>query len=133
LPTAGATLFTLVVLVENFGVFSADGDSSDALGYDTDIFWDTNGDVYATWSGNNNAIDKIYSTSFHFNPAKYEADRLKGIYQNKIDIATGTSLTEAQLIFHGTLPDNSTARPEGPHIYHINSTYYLLIAEGNCL
>ncbi|KAJ7982838.1 glycoside hydrolase family 43 protein [Mycena polygramma] len=85
----------------------------DALGYDTDLFWDTNGDVYATWSGINDAVDKIYS-----------------IYQNKIDITTGTSLTDAQLIFHGTLPDNSTARPEGPHIYHINSTYYLLIAEG---
>ncbi|KAF7328798.1 Non-reducing end alpha-L-arabinofuranosidase BoGH43B [Mycena venus] len=85
----------------------------DALGYDTDLFWDTNGDVYATWSGNNNAVDKIYS-----------------IYQNKIDIATGTSLTDAQLIFHGTLPDNSSARPEGPHVYLINSTYYLLIAEG---
>ncbi|KAF7361476.1 hypothetical protein MSAN_01180900 [Mycena sanguinolenta] len=85
----------------------------DALGYDTDIFWDTNGDVYATWSGNNNAIDKIYS-----------------IYQNKIDITTGNPLTAAELIFHGTLPDNSTARPEGPHVYLINGTYYLLIAEG---
>ncbi|KAJ7621604.1 glycoside hydrolase family 43 protein [Mycena polygramma] len=85
----------------------------DALGYDTDLFWDTNGDVYATWSGINDAVDKIYS-----------------IYQNKIDMTTGTSLTDAQLIFRGTLPDNSTARPEGPHIYHINSTYYLLIAEG---
>ncbi|KAJ6632465.1 glycosyl hydrolase [Mycena sp. CBHHK59/15] len=85
----------------------------DALGYDTDLFWDTNGDVYSTWSGISNAVDKIYS-----------------IYQNKIDIATGSSLTEAELIFHGTLPDNSSARPEGPHIYLINSTYYLLIAEG---
>jgi beta-xylosidase len=56
--------------------------------------------------------------------------QLEGIYQNKIDIATGTSLTDAQLIFTGTLPDNSSARPEGPHVYHINSTYYLLIAEG---
>ncbi|KAJ7226921.1 glycoside hydrolase family 43 protein [Mycena pura] len=85
----------------------------DNLGYDTDIFWDTNGDVYATWSGINDAVDKIFS-----------------IYQNKIDIATGTSLTDAQLIFRGTLPDNSTARPEGPHIYLVNGTYYLLIAEG---
>ncbi|KAF9074463.1 glycosyl hydrolase [Rhodocollybia butyracea] len=85
----------------------------DALGYDADLFWDTNGDVYNTWSGINNAIDKIYS-----------------IYQNKIDITTGNSLTPAEVIFTGTLPDNSTARPEGPHLYLINSTYYLLIAEG---
>ncbi|KAJ7280036.1 glycoside hydrolase family 43 protein [Mycena rebaudengoi] len=85
----------------------------DALGYDADIFWDTNGDVYNTWSGINNAIDKIYS-----------------IWQNKIDLATGNSLTDAKVIFTGTLPDNSSARPEGPHIYKIDSTYYLLIAEG---
>ncbi|KAJ7186986.1 glycoside hydrolase family 43 protein [Mycena filopes] len=85
----------------------------DNLGYDTDIFWDGDGSVYATWSGISNAVDKIYS-----------------IYQNKIDITTGNSLTEAAVIFHGTLPDNSSARPEGPHVYFINATYYLLIAEG---
>jgi beta-xylosidase len=34
------------------------------------------------------------------------------------------------VIFNGTLSHDSAARPEGPHIYHINSTYYLLIAEG---
>ncbi|KAG6852887.1 hypothetical protein C0991_008372 [Blastosporella zonata] len=85
----------------------------DSLGYDADLFWDTNGDVYSTWSGINNAIDKIY-----------------GIWQNKIDIHTGNSLTPAEMIFAGTLPDDASARPEGPHIYHINGTYYLLIAEG---
>lgn len=39
-------------------------------------------------------------------------------------------MTEAKLIFNGTLPDNSTARPEGPHLYLHEGTYYLLIAEG---
>ncbi|KAF9467557.1 glycoside hydrolase family 43 protein [Collybia nuda] len=85
----------------------------DSLGYDADLFWDTNGDVYSTWSGNNNAIEKIY-----------------GIWQSKIDIITGNSLTPAVNIFHGTLPNTAAARPEGPHVYLINSTYYLLIAEG---
>ncbi|KAF7760758.1 CAZyme family GH43 [Agaricus bisporus var. burnettii] len=85
----------------------------DSLGYDGDLFWDTNGDVYLTWSGINNNEDKIYS-----------------IYQSKIDLETGTSLTPAEIIFNGTLPHDSAARPEGPHIYYINSTYYLLIAEG---
>ncbi|XP_006456509.1 hypothetical protein AGABI2DRAFT_211524 [Agaricus bisporus var. bisporus H97] len=69
--------------------------------------------VYLTWSGINNNEDKIYS-----------------IYQSKIDLETGTSLTPAEIIFNGTLPHDSAARPEGPHIYHVNSTYYLLIAEG---
>ncbi|KAG5352016.1 hypothetical protein C0989_004212 [Termitomyces sp. Mn162] len=85
----------------------------DALGYDSDLFWDVNGDVYLTWSGIDNAIDKIY-----------------GIWQNKIDLETGNSLTPAQMIFAGTLPDDASARPEGPHVYHINGSYYLLIAEG---
>ncbi|KAG5636021.1 hypothetical protein H0H81_009371 [Sphagnurus paluster] len=52
-----------------------------------------------------------------------------GIWQNKIDISTGNSLTPAEKIFSGTLPNNSSARPEGPHIYRVNGTYYLLIAE----
>ncbi|PFH49178.1 glycoside hydrolase family 43 protein [Amanita thiersii Skay4041] len=85
----------------------------DALGYDVDLFWDVNGDVYCTWSGINDSVDQIYS-----------------IWQNKIDIVTGNSLTPAKEIFQGTLPHNFSARPEGPHIYLVNSTYYLLIAEG---
>ncbi|KAK0486565.1 glycoside hydrolase family 43 protein [Armillaria novae-zelandiae] len=85
----------------------------DFLGYDADLFWDTNGDVYATWTGINNAVDKIY-----------------GIYQSKIDLVTGDSLTGDKLIFNGTLPNDSTSRPEGPHIYLVNGTYYLMIAEG---
>ncbi|KAF7305431.1 Non-reducing end alpha-L-arabinofuranosidase BoGH43B [Mycena chlorophos] len=85
----------------------------DNLGYDQGVFWDPSGDVYAVWSGINNAVEKIYS-----------------IYQSKIDIHTGSALTPSQIIFRGVLPDNSTARPEGPHLYLINDTYYLLIAEG---
>ncbi|KAL1743299.1 glycosyl hydrolase [Schizophyllum fasciatum] len=78
----------------------------DSLGYDADLFFDENGDIAHADLG------------------------LLGIYQNKIDIATGNSLTPDTLIFNGTLPLNSTSRPEGPHLYLINSTYYLLIAEG---
>ncbi|PBK59459.1 glycoside hydrolase family 43 protein [Armillaria solidipes] len=85
----------------------------DFLGYDADLFWDTNGDVYATWTGISNAVDKIY-----------------GIYQSKIDLVTGDSLTCDKLIFNGTLPNDSTSRPEGPHVYLVNGTYYLMIAEG---
>ncbi|KAF9482404.1 hypothetical protein BDN70DRAFT_853440 [Pholiota conissans] len=109
-------LFPRSFYVKTNNIFSNDWSDPiyfDALGYDTDLFWDTNGDVYCTWSGINNAVDKIYS-----------------IWQNKIDLAMGNSLTPAVDIFEGTLPPNSSARPEGPHIYLINSTYYLLIAEG---
>ncbi|KAG7085564.1 hypothetical protein E1B28_003120 [Marasmius oreades] len=85
----------------------------DGLGYDLDLFFDPSGDVYASWAGINNAKDKIY-----------------GIYQSKIDVKTGNSLGPSNLIFTGTLPDNASARPEGPHVYFINGTYYLMIAEG---
>ncbi|KAF8972582.1 glycosyl hydrolase [Flammula alnicola] len=99
-------LFPRSFYVKTTDIFANDWNS---LGYDVDLFWD----VYCTWSGINNAVDKIYS-----------------IWQNKVDLATGNSLTPAIDIFDGTLPHNSTARPEGPHIYFIHSTYYLLIAEG---
>ncbi|KAL0571955.1 hypothetical protein V5O48_010007 [Marasmius crinis-equi] len=85
----------------------------DGLGYDLDLFFDPSGDVYASWAGINNFSQKIY-----------------GIYQTKIDLQTGNSISPVNLIFKGTLENNSTARPEGPHVYLINGTYYLIIAEG---
>ncbi|KAF5381904.1 hypothetical protein D9757_007546 [Collybiopsis confluens] len=92
----------------------------DSLGYDPDLFWDTTGDVSVLHP-------KLFHVPHSRVPARFI---LPGIYQNKIDITTGDSLTPAQLIFNGTLPLNSSSRPEGPHVYFINSTYYLLIAEG---
>lgn len=85
----------------------------DSLGFDPDLFWDTNGDVYNSWAGINNNKEKIW-----------------GIWQNRIDIETGTSLSEAQLISNGTMELTPSSRPEGPHVYLINGTYYLLLAEG---
>ncbi|KAK7435711.1 hypothetical protein VKT23_019543 [Stygiomarasmius scandens] len=111
-------LFPRSFYVSTQDIFSNDWSDPvyfDFLGYDVDLFWDLNDDVYVTWSGINNATDKIY-----------------GIYQSKIDLEleTGDSPTPAEKIFAGTLPNNSSARPEGPHVYLINGTYYLLIAEG---
>ncbi|KIY71095.1 glycoside hydrolase family 43 protein [Cylindrobasidium torrendii FP15055 ss-10] len=114
--TSELSLFPRSFYVTTDDIFSnnwSDPIYFDSLGYDPDLFWDDNGDVYSTWCGINDPIDKIY-----------------GIYQNTIDIATGDSLTPAQLIFSGTLPNNSSARPEGPKLYNFNGTYYLLIAEG---
>lgn len=85
--------------------------------------------MYCTWSGINNNIDKIYGWFLQalLNLPKHV---LLGIWQSKVDLITGNSLTPAEHIFSGTLPNNSSARPEGPHIYLVNGTYYLLIAEG---
>jgi xylan 1,4-beta-xylosidase len=49
-----------------------------------------------------------------------------GIYQAEIDMETGKLLSERRLIWEGT----GGAHPEGPHLYKINGTYYLVIAEG---
>ncbi|KAH7097467.1 glycosyl hydrolase [Auriculariales sp. MPI-PUGE-AT-0066] len=96
-----------------FGGEWSDPTYIDGVGYDLDLFFDNNGDVYATWCGINNFAQKIY-----------------GIYQSKIDIKTGDSLTDVELIWTGILPNDAAARPEGPHLYYINKTYYLVIAEG---
>ncbi|KAF7329177.1 hypothetical protein MKEN_00178300 [Mycena kentingensis (nom. inval.)] len=114
--TAEYRLFPRSFFVTTKEIFSnnwSDPVYFDNLGYDPDLFWDPSGALYLTWSGNNNPIEKTYS-----------------IYQNTISATTGDALTPARIIFRGILPDNSTARPEGPHVYLINSTYYLVIAEG---
>jgi beta-xylosidase len=86
--------------------------------------------VYNTWAGINNPVESIYgNVSFHCTHSIFILPNL-GIWQNKIDLATGDPLTEAKLIFNGTLPLNASSRPEGPHIYFINDNYYLLMAEG---
>jgi beta-xylosidase len=48
-----------------------------------------------------------------------------GIYVSKIDLSTGTA-TEPSRVWNGTGDRN----PEGPHFYHKDNYYYLLIGEG---
>ncbi|MEJ8305986.1 glycoside hydrolase family 43 protein [Saccharibacillus sacchari] len=50
----------------------------------------------------------------------------EGIYQCEIDIDTGEKLAETRLIWPGT----GGASPEAPHLYKVNGSYYLMIAEG---
>jgi xylan 1,4-beta-xylosidase len=49
-----------------------------------------------------------------------------GIVQSEIDIQAGKELTEKKLVWSGT----GGKHPEGPHLYKINSRYYLMLAEG---
>jgi xylan 1,4-beta-xylosidase len=71
-------------------------------GIDPSLFFDDDGKVYFTWTKD-----------------------LK-IYQCELDIQTGKPLSEERMIWTGT----GGRYPEAPHLYKINSTYYLLIAEG---
>jgi alpha-N-arabinofuranosidase len=49
-----------------------------------------------------------------------------GIQQSVIDLDTGALLTEPRTIWSGT----GGRFPEAPHLYKIDGTYYLMIAEG---
>ncbi|MEO8611469.1 MAG: glycoside hydrolase family 43 protein [Chloroflexota bacterium] len=71
-------------------------------GIDPSLFFDDDGKVYFTWVTRN------------------------AIHQQEIDILTGQSLTSDRLIWSGS----GGRYPEAPHLYKINGTYYLMIAEG---
>ncbi|MBU4377032.1 MAG: glycoside hydrolase family 43 protein [Candidatus Omnitrophica bacterium] len=93
----------------NFFVYSKDpaGDWSEPVwldqgGIDPSLFFDDDGSVYFASTGVN------------------------CIVQSTIDIKTGKQLIDTQEIWRGT----SGSYPEGPHLYKINGTYYLMIAEG---
>lgn len=71
-------------------------------GIDPTIFFDDNGEVFFTSTGNNEIV------------------------LSKIDIKTGKLLSDIKSIWAGT----GGRYPEAPHIYKLNGWYYLLIAEG---
>ena len=71
-------------------------------GIDPSLFFDNDGKVYFTWT------------------------TLGSIYQCEIDVTTGEPLSERRAIWSGS----GGRYPEAPHLYRINGTYYLMIAEG---
>jgi alpha-N-arabinofuranosidase len=72
---------------------------------DPSLFFDDDGKVYYTRHG---------------------GGRNGGVYQSEIDLATGKLAEEPKLVWSGT----GGIWPEGPHLYKVNGTYYLLISEG---
>jgi alpha-N-arabinofuranosidase len=72
---------------------------------DPSLFFDDDGRVYYTRHG---------------------SGRNGGVYQSEIDIATGKLFAEPRLVWPGT----GGIWPEGPHLYKVGGTYYLMISEG---
>ncbi|NBB78957.1 MAG: family 43 glycosylhydrolase [Verrucomicrobia bacterium] len=112
-------LVTTVVGCErsgNFLVTAADpfGDWSDpvwipeAIGIDPDLFWDADGTCYLQWS------------------RKESGNSYIRIGQARLNSETGKLLEPPRDIWKGS----GGLGPEGPHIYLIEGTYYLCIAEG---
>lgn len=103
---------TLVFSAENPAGPWSDGTVTNISGIDPDIYWDDNGDCYATFSG-------LQLTGKEFG-------KHLGIQQAKIDLKTGQLLEEPRSIWSGV----GGMFPEAPHIYKIDDYYYLFIAEG---
>ncbi|WP_343035533.1 glycoside hydrolase family 43 protein, partial [Cellulomonas septica] len=73
----------------------------DVGGIDPDLAWDEDGTCHLTWSDD-------------------------GIVQAVVDPSTGDLLSEPQRLWSGT----GGRDPEGPHLYRVGSTWYLLVSEG---
>lgn len=76
-----------------------------STGVDPSLFFDDDGRVYYTRQG---------------------GGERGGIYQQELDLRSGTLLGEPRLLWSGT----GGFWPEGPHLYKIDGRYYLMIAEG---
>ncbi|OJJ55363.1 hypothetical protein ASPSYDRAFT_60351 [Aspergillus sydowii CBS 593.65] len=87
---------------------------SDPWGIDPSLFQDpTTKQVYLNLMAPNNNIDRLW-----------------GIYQCEVDLATGRCVGDYRSLWNGTLPHTADARPEGPKMLKYGDWYYLLIAEG---
>ncbi|WP_194903918.1 glycoside hydrolase family 43 protein [Catenulispora rubra] len=96
----------LIVTAEDpAGPWSTPVYTTGAHGIDPDLTWDEDGACYLTWAS---------SLSEH------------PISQARIDPASGALVSEPKPLWSGS----GMAHPEGPHLYHRNSWWYLLLAEG---
>lgn len=92
-------------------ILTADGSGS-VNGIDPDIAWDADGNVYITYSG------LILSGA--------EIGTHLGILQVKVDLENHIALEEPRSLWSGT----GGQFPEAPHLYEVDGTWYLMIAEG---
>jgi len=83
-----------------------------ADGIDHDIAWDADGTCYVTYSG---LLLEGEDFGKHL-----------GIQQVRMDPTTGQALEEPRSLWSGT----GKMFPEAPHLYEVDGTWYLLVAEG---
>lgn len=81
----------------------------EAIGIDPDLVWDETGQCYLTWK----AMD-------------FTDGGEGGILQARLDTATGALLEPPYPVWQGSGLDAA----EGPHLYDIDGTWYLILAEG---
>jgi len=90
----------------------------EGIGIDPCVFWDDDGRTYmmAVWDSHDRS---------KWIPGQVE------IYMHEVDLKTGKLIGERFYLTTGAFKDSVVA--EGPHLYKINGTYYLIIAEGGSL
>lgn len=103
--------------------------------------------MYMTSSDLINWSDPIWTEPWGIDPALFQdpktgksylslmapnnnVDRVWGIYQCEINLATGDCSGQYMNLYNGTLPQNSSSRLEGPKMFYKDPYYYLLTAEG---
>ena len=91
-------------------------DGSETIsGIDPDIAWDADGTAYITFSGLQFSGEMDPNAPTHL-----------GIQQVRVDLDTHRALEEPRSLWSGT----GLMFPEAPHLYEIDGTWYLMIAEG---
>jgi len=98
---------TLVTAEDPLGPWSEPVRMPEVRGIDPDLAWDDDGTLLVTYAG-------------------FGAGGPAGLVQQAVDPATGAALTERRHVWQGT----GGRFPEGPHLYRIGDSWYLLIAEG---
>ncbi|MCU1528333.1 MAG: glycoside hydrolase family 43 [Frondihabitans sp.] len=81
---------------------------SGAVGIDPDLAWDDDGTCYLTWK------------ALQFGVGEF------GILQASLDLTSGQLLESPYPVWQGT----GLGAAEGPHLYHVDQYWYLLLAEG---
>ncbi|KAF2010853.1 glycoside hydrolase family 43 protein [Aaosphaeria arxii CBS 175.79] len=85
----------------------------DQTGIDPDLFFDDDGCVYLS-----TALPEFAPTGGN-----------STIWQSQVDVTSGKSLIQPVMIYRSDLP-LKIRWAEGPHVYKINGSYYLSVAEG---
>ncbi|WP_337059917.1 glycoside hydrolase family 43 protein [Kineococcus sp. G2] len=98
---------TIVTATDPAGPWSEPVHVSGAVGLDPDLAWDRDGQCYLTYVG-------------------FGGPGGAAIVQARLDPDAGTLLEEPYPVWQGT----GLAFPEGPHLYLVDDTWYLLLAEG---
>ncbi|RRR99860.1 glycoside hydrolase family 43 protein [Glycomyces terrestris] len=101
---------TIVSAEDPAGTWSDPVFVPEAVGIDPDLAWDEDGTCYLSWTGTVGGDDAAGN----------------GVWQGRLDMKTGGFEAPPYRVWQGS----GLAYPEAPHMYRVDSHWYLLLAEG---